>query len=256
MTIFTRILKKRKKRIQQRFCHEVLDSSDVEMVRLGSAYGGWHIPSRCLREGGNAVCVGAGEDISLDVELNARHGMNVFTVDPTPRAEVHISDLLGAANAGASMPINGCPETPYELDGFQPDRFTFVAKGIWKEDCVMPFFVPRDPTGVSHSIVNLQQTEHYFEAECQTLRSLCKDQGINEIDILKMDIEGAEYRVIENLISDEVFPDAICIEFDEGNTEADGYMKRIKSAVNAIKKAGYLLCNIEGWNFVFIRKPL
>ncbi len=40
-----------------------------------------------------------------------------------------------------------------------------------------------------------------------------KQLGHEEIDILKMDIEGAEYGVIEDIIKKSIFPRQILIEF-------------------------------------------
>jgi FkbM family methyltransferase len=49
--------------------------------------------------------VGAGEDISFDVELNKK-GLDVYCVDPTPRVTEHIAKVLEAAEGGTPAPIN------------------------------------------------------------------------------------------------------------------------------------------------------
>ncbi|HML19507.1 MAG TPA: hypothetical protein PKD74_02920, partial [Candidatus Dependentiae bacterium] len=38
-------------------------------IRLGSKYGGWVIPDKYITETSLCYCVGAGEDISFDLEL-------------------------------------------------------------------------------------------------------------------------------------------------------------------------------------------
>ena len=252
-TMLRKITRKLEKRRRESFRDDLLDRTDQEIIRLGTDYGGWNVPLDWLQEGANAVCIGAGEDISFDIELNARYGMNVVTVDPTPRAGAHVERLLECVRSGERMPINQDDSTYYDLDGFSPDRFTFLARGVWKEDRVMRFFVPRNADAVSHSIVNLQSTDDYFEANCQTLRSLCEDLGIAKIDLLKMDVEGAEYEIIGNMVDDGVLPAVVCVEFDEGQTAPKGYLSRIAETCTALKARGYALRHIEGWNFLFVR---
>ena len=48
-------------------------------------------------------------------------------------------------------------------------RFHFMPVGLWSEDTVLRFFAPRDPAHVSHSVVNLQRTEDYFEAPVRSI---------------------------------------------------------------------------------------
>ena len=54
-----------------------------------------------------------------------------------------------------------------------------------------------------------------FTAKVDTLRKLMDDLGDNHIDVLKVDIEGAEHRVIEYFVADGVRPVVLCVEFDQ-----------------------------------------
>src|SRR3546814_18913651 len=56
-------------------------------------------------------------------------------------------------------------------------KFHFMPVGLWSEDATLRFYAPRDPTHVSHSIVNLQETESYFEARCRRIASLMAELG-------------------------------------------------------------------------------
>jgi hypothetical protein len=124
-----------------RSCVEVDDS---EVVRLGTAHGGWALPEDSVRPGATAVCVGAGEDVSFDVELNKK-GLSVFTLDPTPRAKMHVDRVLAAAKGGPLPKINNSPTDSYDLRGFDESRFIFVDAGLWDENKTMRFFAPKDP---------------------------------------------------------------------------------------------------------------
>ena len=75
--------------------------------------------------------------------------------------------------------------------------------------------MPRDPTHVSHSVVNLQGTEEYFEAPCRSLGSLMRELGHDRIDLLKVDIEGAEHRVVRSMLESGIHPIVVCLEIDQ-----------------------------------------
>src|SRR5437867_11219048 len=62
-------------------------------IKVGSDLGGWYIPTHLLNSNAVCYCVGAGEDISFDLELVGRYGCSVFTFDPTPRALKHLNSL-------------------------------------------------------------------------------------------------------------------------------------------------------------------
>jgi hypothetical protein len=232
---------------------KLLDVDKTELTRLGTAHGGWTLPTAAAQSTGTAVCVGAGEDISFDVELNKR-GLTVFTVDPTPRAMAHSALVLDAANGGAPASINRSPVDFYALECFDKRRFSFVGVGLWSENKSMRFFAPKDESHVSHSVVNLQHTDRWFEAECMTLEALCESLNICKIDILKLDIEGGEHAVLQNVIARGLLPNVLCVEFDEIRNPLDsGYMGRIRETIHMLKTSGYRFRHIENSNLLFLR---
>ena len=82
----------------------------------------------------------------------------------------------------------------------------------------MRFYAPKDPAHVSHSLVNLQGTQDYFDAECRAIKDLMLELKHSQISLLKLDVEGAEYKIIDSLLFDGILPSILCIEFDEGHT--------------------------------------
>lgn len=112
----------------------------------------------------------------------------------------------------------------------------------------MKFFVPQDPTHVSHSVVNLAKTSNFFEAPCRRLSSLMRDLGHHTIDLLKLDVEGAEYEVLNSMIEDQIAPMVLCVEFDQPVP-----YKKTLAMVRKLIGVGYRLVNIDGWNYTFIR---
>ena len=230
-----------------------LDVRKLELTRLGDAGAGWTLPTSKILSDTTAVCVGAGEDITFDVELNKK-GINVFTIDPTPRAKAHVGLVLAAAASGSSAPINNSQADFYDLHGFDRRRFTFLDIGLWNANTSKRFFAPRDPNCVSHSIVNLQRTTNGFEAKCMTLQSICEAMSIKKIQILKLDVEGAEYAVLKNIVDTGLLPEVLCVEFDEAANPLNlRAMKRIDEVIGLLKQAGYAFLHCEYGNALFIR---
>jgi FkbM family methyltransferase len=194
------------------------------LERLGSAYGGWWVPSWILHTGTIAYCAGAGEDITFDVELLKR-GCTVRTFDPTPRAVSHVRALR-----------------------IEDHRFAFAPVGVWCEDASVRMYAPRDGAHVSHSIVNLQQTTDYIEVPVESLTTLTKRFGDDHIDLLKLDVEGAEYAVLRSLVELDPVPRAICVEFDQPSR-----LSIAREALRGLKTLGYRPVTCEGFNVLLVQ---
>jgi FkbM family methyltransferase len=210
--------------------------------RLGSDYGGWPCHVELLPAGAAAFCVGAGEDVSFDVLLNSRYGARVWCIDPTPRAVEHVRSLL----EGRAIPA-------YELHGFDPDRFRLLSYALWRSDGSLRFYEPSDRRHVSHSAVNLQKTAGYIVVEARRLESLLAEAGLTRLDLLKLDVEGAEYTVIEDLCRGSVRPTQLLVEFEEVNRPGSlAAPSRISAAVCLLQRAGYSLTHHDRSNFLFL----
>jgi FkbM family methyltransferase len=213
---------------RQRALRHAPPPATLGLERLGSDYGGWIVPTAIITDGWIAYCGGVGEDITFDLALIERSGCSVYAFDPTPRAVAHVSDH--AADA---------------------PRFHFMPVGLWSEDTVLRFFAPQNPDHVSHSIVNLQGTESYFEAPCRSLDSLMRELGHDRIDLLKVDIEGAEHRVIRSMLGRGIRPTVICTEIDQPVKAWT-----LWRTVRRIRSAGYDLVAVDRWNLTFIRREI
>lgn len=216
--------------------------SSVPVERIGTPYGGWIIPQNRLNKDSVCYLVGAGEDISFDLGVAARFGCPVHIFDPTPRAVAHFDGLKanlknGLPTACSTSPTGFYPEYPPEL----ADRLHFHAVGIWNEDTTLRFFAPQNEAHVSHSLVNLQQSDRFIEVPVRRLAGMMQEMGHRKIDLLKLDIEGAEYQVIRSLLEDKIEVSILCIEFDESaaNHLDTKYLQRIEESLQALLAAGF-----------------
>jgi FkbM family methyltransferase len=195
----------------------------ASMVRLGTAYGGWIVPRSLLHPGAVCYLAGVGEDATFDLAL-IEAGCEVVSIDPTPRS------IAYAATVREREP-----------------RFNLIPVGVWESDATLQFYAPRDPRHVSHSITNLQGSSTSFEAECRTVATLMRQLGHARLDLLKLDIEGAEYAVLDSLEKDRITPGVICVEFDQPTP-----FRRILKAVGDLKGRGYTVGAVEGWNVTLV----
>jgi FkbM family methyltransferase len=154
-------------------------------------------------------------------------------MDPTPRASAYVAEVARDL-----------------------ERFTFLPVGLWKRDEVKRFYAPQDSAHVSHSILNLQQTESFFDAPCRRLSSLMRELGHERLDLLKLDIEGAEYTVLDSLLEDGVDVRMLCVEFDEAYHALDRhYLRRIATAVQRLSDAGYEILAVDRrCNYTFLKR--
>ncbi|MDP3970734.1 MAG: FkbM family methyltransferase [bacterium] len=207
----------------------------VKTERIGTNYGGWVIPANYLTKDSVCYCAGVGEDVSFDLGIIKKYVCKVYAFDPTPRAQEYIEKNV------------------------EPDpNFVFVDVGLWDEDTTMKFYSPKNPDHVSHSIVNLQKTDTYFEAKVKRLSTIMRELQHDKLSLLKLDIEGAEYKVLDSLVDDKVDIDILCIEFDEGHTKMDNdYKSRIKGSLEKLFAMGYVMIDVDqSCNYTLIKENM
>ena len=225
---------------------------DLPLVRIGTPYGGWYCCASLLTPQSTAVCCGAGEDVSFDVALNAKWGMRIICVDPTPRSIRHVTSLLAAGREGRQTLIESGP-LHYEMTGFSEANFTFVARAVWSKDGTLELFAPKDPAHVSYSAVNLQGTADRIQVRSSSLESILKEFGVARLSLLKLDIEGAEYEVLRAMLAAGVLPEQLLIEFDQVNQPLTPlFWVELVRILGRLRDAGYRLVHREHANYSFV----
>jgi len=150
-----------------------------EPVALGTPYGGWMAPAALIQPGWICYCIGAGADISFDLELIERFDVRVQSVEP-------VEHYVRAARAAAAAA------------GEEP-RFAAYRAAIATTDGPLRMQRTHNPEGHALSSANLFETHEFEEVPGRTLASLARELGHPRIDLLKLDIEGGEYDVIPAL---------------------------------------------------------
>lgn len=203
-----------------------------DLKEIGTTYGGWVVPVSLLNAGSIVYCLGCGEDISFDLGLINQFKCDIFAFDPTPRAIKFVKKVAG-----------------------QNPKYHFFEVGVWDKEETLEFYAPKNPQHVSHSLMNLQGTENFIAVKVKRLKQLMDSLDHNNIDLLKMDIEGAEYKVIETIIEDKIDIKVICVEYDECFNPLDNnYKKRVQKSVSSLISYGYsLVCSQGNGNYTFVK---
>lgn len=204
-------------------------SIKIDKERFGSDYGGWWISPKFISKNSIVVSAGLGEDITFDSALIERFGCTIFGIDPTPKSAEYVEE---------NKPAKG---------------FSFHQIALANENGELVFNLPLNENHVSGSLSKIASTKS-LNVKAQTLMSFMQEYNLGEIDILKMDIEGSEYSVLENIVQTDIRPKQILVEyhhfFDEISNETT-----LKS-IELLKKNEYELFALEGYNYSFIHKSL
>jgi FkbM family methyltransferase len=199
--------------------------------RLGSDYGGWTICPDGLGTKSIVYSIGIGEDISFDLELIKKYGCHVFAFDPTPRS----IQWLKAQNL--------------------PQQYSYFELGLANYNGEATFYPPENLEHISHTILNRPETQsRAITVFVQTLHTIMQKMEHNKIDLLKMDIEGAEYDVIENILLTNLNIQQILVEFHYFPPNVS-LLCTMKSTLRLLSK-GYSLFALSpsGDEYSFIKK--
>lgn len=252
MNIHKRVINKLKKLLIRK--PELLKSSYVshyELKRLGSKYGGWVFTATPFKQKSTDLVIvsgGLGEDASFDIEFACEYECRIFLVDPTPKAIAHynsIIDRIGKSREEIYNIQGGKQSTKsYPLDQLK-GSMQLIPLAIWNETTELEFFLPIDPSHVSCSISDIQRNNSragdHIKVNAVRLKDLCDDFNINtqKIDILKLDIEGAEIEVLNDMLPISIKPTQIIVEYDELLFPSRRNYARVQAAHDLILSSGY-----------------
>ena len=191
----------------------------VKTVRLGDAGGRWSVVPDRLGPGAVVYALGVGTDISFERELIARYGVRVHAFDPTPVA------LTWAAAQRL------------------PEGFVLHPYGVADFDGTAPFAAPRKSKFPSFSLVRREGAGPGVEAPVHRLATLVAMLQLPAADLVKMDIEGAEYAVLADLLACGHRPGQILVEFHHRWREVGA--RRTREALALLARNGYRIADVS-----------
>lgn len=191
-------------------------TQDCRAIWYGSSYGGFYVNTDLLNQDSIVYSFGIGKDISFDLCCIKKHGCKVFAFDPTPKAIQFVNI-----------------EQP-------PNAFQFFDYGICaSQSGTKTFFLPENSKATSGSLETIKQvsSQNVIQVQMKQFDDIVKELNHKHIHVLKMDIEGSEYEVLEQIINSPVVIDQILVEFHDRMFE-QGYAKS-KEIVQKMNVKGY-----------------
>jgi FkbM family methyltransferase len=184
-----------------------------EKLWLGNEGACWCVCPQNLSAASVVYSMGVGEDISFDLGLIQRFGLQVHAFDPTPRSIEWLQEQI------------------------VPPEFVFHAYGVASFDGSCAFLPPENPAHVSHTIMKRDSSRPAIEVPMSRLGTIMKMLGHESLDLLKMDIEGAEYEVLADMLAQSIRVKQLLVEFHHRWPHIG--VEKTKQAIRALNVAGY-----------------
>lgn len=138
--------------------------------------------------------LGVGDSIEFDLDLIARFGLTVYAFDPTPYAMQWVEDQT------------------------LPPEFVFKPWAAAAEDGSLRLYRRVNRRGKRAEVMwtadaNAGDSSDYMDAPAYTIQTMMDKLGHDQVDLLKMDVEGAEYLILDGLKSVKNPPQQLLVEF-------------------------------------------
>ncbi len=187
---------------------------DIEEKRekqwYGNGYGGFYVDPTLVPNQAIVYSFGIGEDISFDKAIISNHGCKVYGFDPTPKS------------------IN------YVKNNETPESFYFHPYGIGERTEMVTFHLPKNKDHVSGSVYDHKLVDEHNSVEVllKEFNEIVSEMGHDHIDVLKMDIEGSEYVVMEGILKSGIPIKQILVEtherfFEDGKEKGKKFFKQL-----------------------------
>ena len=169
---------------------------------------------------------GVGRHISFEKALVREYGCRVILLDPSPTGR---DTMRQPENLAAQL--------------------HFLPVGLAAMSGCQAFALPENPDEGSFRRAEPGCGDASFP--CETLRDVMERFGHTHIDLLKMDIEGFEYEVIDEILAERIPVRQLCVEYHHWMGTA---RSRTIAAVLKLRWAGFRLVHIHGWDHTYVRQ--
>ncbi|MDY6980759.1 MAG: FkbM family methyltransferase [Pseudomonadota bacterium] len=186
--------------------------------------GGWLFCPDTLNSESVVYSFGVGEDIDFDLVLIDQYDLVVHAFDPTPSTV----DWLSAR-----------PNIPENLD-FHPwavtDRDGMIT--------LYPRVRGNKKSKVMYTLIAEEgDADSGVDVPALTIGAIMSKLGHDHIDLMKVDIKGAEYNLLENMLDNSIKPKQLLIEFHHRMPGIGP--KKTAVAIRRLRETGYRLFAIS-----------
>ena len=182
-------------------------------------YGEWALCSTPLLDKRPTVySFGVGDSIEFERNLTKTFRAQVHAFDPTPS----VASWLSTTNVPADFHFH-----PWALAG--------------RDETLMLYPRVRGDGTTSEEMYTLVSeagsVDDGIEVEAKRLSTIMTELGHDAIDVLKMDIEGAEYQALTDLLETGTYPTQILVEFH--HRFATIGKEKTREVLRELSRAGY-----------------
>lgn len=180
------------------------------------AYGNYFIYDRKLGSDSVVYSLGIGLNESFDQAVHDRFGCPIFQFDPDPDIQGH---------------------------------FTFSQVAVCGQDGELELFKNAD---ASASLLPMYE-QRLYRVQASRLSSLMRANGHQHIDLLKIDVEGAEYPIIQEVAQAGLDVRQLAVEFHHRFPHLRAQDTR--QAIRSLQQAGFKLCYVSanGLEYTFLK---
>jgi FkbM family methyltransferase len=198
----------------------LLSSSSADVQLVGSTDSGWFIKTGLSPR--VVYCAGVGKGMTFEEELAKQAPRPILVFDPSP---------TGIAT------VEECPR----------ENLEFLPVGVAGKCGTIEFSVPRNPGEGSFSVA--QDDLEKVSFECWDLAKIMSRGGDTSIDLLKMDIEGFEYDIVNGMLDDQIPVRQLCVEFHPWLGPG-----RTLKTIRRLYRAGYRIIYKRRGDYTFLLK--
>lgn len=224
---------------------ELVKKSPNPLVKIGTDYGGWYVPSFMkLNENSIIYSGGVGEDMSFDLLLQCKYNCHVLLIDPTSKAVKHFDEVIQYYRN--KQVFTGDIQNDYYscIQSLHPnlDKLKYINIGLWKKKDELKFYKQANEDYVSQSLVENIFGQNYDIVPVDSIKNIMEREKHTHIDLLKLDIEGAEIETLNQMLDDKIYPTYVLIEFD--------LLLKNKDPNNTTKQLIQRMITIEGYKML------
>ena len=154
----------------------------------------WKYIPAMLNENSIVYSLGVGDLIDFDLDLIRDYGLTVHAFDPTPFAEEWVQTQT------------------------LPENFVFHPWAAAGEDGSLRLYRRVNTRGKSSSVMwtagaDAGDAADFIDTPAYTIHTMMQKLGHDQVDLLKMDVEGAEYSILDGLKAGDSLPKQLLVEY-------------------------------------------
>jgi len=207
----------------------------IKMKRLGIEF----LPPNYVffdifNENSVIVDVGCGHEAEFVKHMLDKHKLKAFGIDPTRKHSLTLK----------------------QLEELTSGKFQHLPIAVSKENTIITFYesMQNESGSILLDHTNVRKDELVtYDVESVNLNELVRRIGATTIDFIKLDLEGAEYGLLEKISEKDVSPfKQIFIEFHHHCT--DHTINETNRIVQRIRNNGFAVYTLDYHNYLFYKE--